>query len=157
MITQNCSQDPILCPVKIWAKIASRIFFYPNSTENTPINSFLLTNNKMIFFLGPELLKKLRLAATSIGPDVLGFTADQIDLHSARSGAAMAMYLAGVSIFTIMLLGCWSRDAFLRYIRKQVKEFSKGISNKMTQNENFFTITEQSLGDRNLPDSGQHP
>ncbi len=39
-----------------------------------------------------------------------------------------------------MLLGRWSSDAFLRYIRKHVKEFSKRISNKTIRNENFFTI-----------------
>jgi hypothetical protein len=50
------------------------------------------------------------------------------------------MYLAGIPVYTIMLLGRWSSDAFLHYIRKQVKKFSKGISEKMIQNENFFTI-----------------
>jgi hypothetical protein len=30
----------------------------------------------------------------------------------------MVMYLAGVPVFTIMLLGFWSSDAFLWYIRK---------------------------------------
>jgi hypothetical protein len=42
----------------------------------------------------------------------------------------MAMFLAKVPVYTIMLLGRWSSDDFLRYIRKQVKEFSKGISKK---------------------------
>jgi len=52
----------------------------------------------------------------------------------------MTMYLAGIPVFTIMLLDCWSSNAFLRYIRKQVKEFSHGVSSKMIQNEKFFTI-----------------
>jgi hypothetical protein len=43
-------------------------------------------------------------------------------------------------VFTIMLMGRWSSNAFLRYIRKQVKEFSHGVSSKMIRNENFFTI-----------------
>jgi hypothetical protein len=74
----------------------------------------------------------------------LGFSAKEIGLHSARSGAAMAMYLAHVPVFTIMLLGRWSSDAFLRYIRKQVKEFSNGISSKMITKEHFFTIPSSS-------------
>jgi len=89
---------------------------------------------------GPQLLKQLRRATTAIGHESLGFHACNIGLHSARSGAAMAMYLAGVPVYTIMLLGRWSSDAFLRYIRKQVKEFSKGVSSKMLINEDFFTI-----------------
>ncbi len=70
----------------------------------------------------------------------MGFTPEQIGLHSARSGAAMAMYLAGVPVYTIMLIGRWSSDAFLLYIRRQVQEFSKNVSKKMTSNESFFTI-----------------
>jgi hypothetical protein len=93
------------------------------------------------------VLKRLRFATKAIGPDTLGgFTEDQIGLHSARSGAAMAMYLAGVPLFTIMLLGRWSSDAFLRYIRKQVKEFSIGISQKMILHEDFFTVPLSSTG-----------
>ncbi len=139
MITQHCSTDSLLCPVKIWAKIVQRLRNYPSSSGKMMVNSFLIPNNKIHLFTGSKLLKRLLLAAASLGPDTLGFTADQIGLHSARSGAAMAMFLAGGPVFTIMLLGRWSSDAFLRYIRKQVKEFSRGISNKMIQNETFFT------------------
>jgi hypothetical protein len=99
-------------------------------------------------------LKRLRLATTAVGAASLGFTAKEIGLHSARSGAAMAMYLAHVPVFTIMLLGRWSSDAFLRYIRKQVKEFSNGISSKMIQNEHFFTVPSCSAED---PQSANHP
>jgi hypothetical protein len=53
----------------------------------------------------------------------------------------MAIYLASVPVYTIMLLGRWSSDAFLRYIRHQVKEFSKGVSQKMITNERCFTIS----------------
>jgi hypothetical protein len=154
VITQFRSEDSLLCPVKTWAKIIRRIASYPSSSKETTVNSFLLPNNKLHLFSGTELLKKLRLAAMSIGPDILGFTADQIGLHSARSGSAMAMYLSGVPVFTIMLLGRWSSDAFLRYIRRQVKEFSKGISNKMIRNENFFTIPSE---DHKGADQSNHP
>ncbi len=140
MITQHRSTDSLLCPVKIWAKIVQRLWNYPSSSGKMMVNSFLIPNNKIHLFTGSKLLKRLLLAAASLGPDTLGFTADQIGLHSARSGAAMAMFLAGGPVFTIMLLGRWSSDAFLRYIRKQVKEFSRGISNRMIQNETFFTI-----------------
>jgi hypothetical protein len=54
----------------------------------------------------------------------------------------MAMYLAGVPVFTIMLLGCWASDAFLRYIRKEIQEFSNSVSSMMIQNNRFFTIPE---------------
>jgi hypothetical protein len=56
--------------------------------------------------------------------------------------AAMAMYLAGIPVYTIMLIGQWSSDAFLRYIHCQVQEFSAGVSQQMIVLENFFTIPE---------------
>jgi hypothetical protein len=49
----------------------------------------------------------------------------------------MAMYLSGVPMFTIMLLGRWSSNALLHYIRKQVKEFSSGISQKISLKNTF--------------------
>ena len=43
----------------------------------------------------------------------------------------MAMYLNEVPVYTIMLIGRWSSDAFLRYIRRQVQQFSAGVSARM--------------------------
>jgi len=65
----------------------------------------------------------------------------------------MAMYLAHVPVFTIMLLGCWSSDAVLRHIRKQVKELSNGISSKMIQHEHFFTKPSSSSEDPRVPNN----
>jgi hypothetical protein len=127
-VTQHRSSDKLLCPVKIWAKIEQRISSYPSSSPETTVNTFCFPDNSVHLFSGKELLSRIRAAATSIGRDDLGFDPDTIGLHSARSGAAMAMYLGGVRVFTIMLLGRWSSEAFLRYIRKQVQEFSARVS-----------------------------
>jgi hypothetical protein len=62
--------------------------------------------------------------------------------HSIRSDAAMVMYLAIVSVFTIMLISSWSSDAFLWYIHEQVQEFSSGVASRMITSSdfNFYTI-----------------
>ena len=52
----------------------------------------------------------------------------------------MEMYLAAVPVYTIMLIGRWSSDAFLRYIRRQVEQFSKDVSQKMITHRSFRTI-----------------
>ena len=78
----------------------------------------------------------------------LGLHPEDIGLHSLRASAAMAMYLNGIPVYTIMLLGRWSSDAFLRYIRKQVTEFSNGVSRKMIQNPRFHHMPDP---DRNDP------
>jgi len=80
-----------------------------------------------------------------LGPEKLGFSPDRLGLHSACCGAVMAMYLTGISVFTIMLLGHWSSDPFLQYIQKQVKECSSGISNLMIRHGNFYAISNQAL------------
>jgi hypothetical protein len=49
----------------------------------------------------------------------------------------MAMYLAGTPVFSIVLVGCWSSTAFLKYIRKQMQEFLHGISSKMIEIQSF--------------------
>jgi len=104
MITQHWSSDTTLCPVRIWASIVQWVHSYSPSSIDSSVNSFLLPKNEIHHFMGTELLKRLYLAMTLLDPDTLGFTADQIGLHSVRSGAAMAMYLAGDPVFTIMLL-----------------------------------------------------
>jgi hypothetical protein len=108
------------------------------------------TKGNFYYITGPQLLKWVRLTATAIGKDVLGFHPKDIGLHSAGSGAAMAMYLSGVPVYTIMLLGRWSSDTFLWYIRKQVKEFRKGVSKKMLISKKFFTIPSTSNNNSQL-------
>ena len=51
----------------------------------------------------------------------------------------MAMYLANVPTFAIMMIGRWSSDVFLKYIRKQVEQFSHNVPRRMIGNEDFFT------------------
>ncbi len=60
-----------------------------------------------------ELLTKLRAHVAAMGRARLGFGPLEIGTHSIRSAAAMSMFLADVPVYTIMLLGRWSSDAFL--------------------------------------------
>ncbi len=52
----------------------------------------------------------------------------------------MEMYLAGVPVYTIMVIGRWLSDAFLRYIQWQVEQFSKDVTQKMLTHRSFRTI-----------------
>jgi len=91
-----------------------------------------------------QVLACLRHIVTQMGKDHLGYEAKDMGTHSIRSGAAMAMYLDGTPVYTIMLISRWSSDAFLRYIRKQVQQFSQGVSRRMIRSPEFFTIPEHS-------------
>ena len=49
-------------------------------------------------------------------------------------------HLNYVPTYTIMLVGRWSSDAFLKYIRRQVQEFTSGVSTRMIQRGSFFNV-----------------
>jgi hypothetical protein len=50
------------------------------------------------------------------------------------------MYLGEIPVYTIMLIGRWSSDAFLHYIRKQVEQFSRNVLKKMLTFQSFCHI-----------------
>lgn len=64
--------------------------------------------------------KALKVAVLNIGEKKLGIKAGEIGTHSLCSGAAMVMHLAKVPVYTIIIMGQCSSDAFLQYIRKKV-------------------------------------
>lgn len=76
-----------------------------------------------------QILSTIQAVVATCGKDTLGYSAKDVGTRSICSSAAMSTYLAGVlPIYTVMLLGCWSSDAFLRYyIWRQVQEFSSGF------------------------------
>jgi hypothetical protein len=61
-------------------------------------------------------------------------------MHSIRSGSAMAMYQGKCLVYTIMLIGRWSSDAFLWYIPKQVMEFSHNVLWEILIYQNYWYI-----------------
>ena len=135
-VTQWRTADELLCPVKIWASLVRRILSYKGTNENSPV-SLAKHKNKIINVTGEMIADLCRDGVATIGETKLGILRSEIGTHSIRSGAAMAMYLSGVPVFSIMLIGRWSSTAFLKYIRKQVQEFSQGISSKMIEVQNF--------------------
>ena len=127
-----------MCPVRAWASIARRVLSYPGTDEKSYVNT-IFTDDKISTISSSTVRTKLRSAADRIGEERLGFKGEDIGTHSIRSGAAMAMYLAEVPTFSIMMIGRWSSDAFLKYIRKQVEQFSHNVSSRMLRNESYFT------------------
>ena len=135
-VTQPRSGKPI-CPVIVWAKIILRILSYEGSTEDTNVNAVQL-GKKLSYITREKMLTHIRHTVDNMSG--LGFKGDEVGTHSIRSSLAMALYLSRRPVSTIMLLGRWSSDAFLLYIRRQVQEFSTGVSGDMVSNEKFFTI-----------------
>ena len=126
-----------ICPVIIWAKIILRIMSYKGSTDKSPVNT-VRTGKTNKYVTRKEMLQHLRHTVNNMTG--LGFTGDDVGTHSIRSSLAMALYLAKRPVSTIMLIGRWCSDAFLLYVRRQIQEFSAGVSADMVSNEQFFTL-----------------
>jgi len=133
------TDDPVLCPVKQWARLVKRIWSYPGTTRDTSVCT-VWRYGRRDSITPEQVIATLRAACKTIGSARLGFEPNEIGTHSLRSGAAMEMYLAGVPVYTIMLIGRWSSDAFLRYIRKQVEQFSRGVAQQMLTHRSFRAI-----------------
>jgi hypothetical protein len=125
----------------MWASIITRILNIPESSLDTTVNTVQLTNGSIHHLSNNFFLAKLCISAMMIGPEILGFTSSEIGLHSLRSGAAMAMFLAGIPVPTIKLMGHWASKAFMDYIHPQVEQFSSIVSRAMILHTSFHTIS----------------
>jgi hypothetical protein len=79
----------------------------------------------------------LRDGVKAYGEAALRINAHKVGIHSIRSGSVMAMYLGGVPVFAIMMIGRWASDSFMKYIRTQIEEFTFNMSKRMLTMQNF--------------------
>ncbi len=138
-VTIMASPDAHLCPVKAAAAIMRRIRKNNSSSQDSPILT-VTVNGHLKQVTPTHMINALRDSAGAIGELKLGIKKENIGTHLIRSGAAMAMYLGECPVFMIMLIGRWSSNAFLSYIRKQVMEFSQNVAKRMLLCENFRHI-----------------
>ena len=143
LVTHQRTGDALFCPVRTFAKIIKRIRNYTTSNDDTPISA-VWRHKRIDRITSKEMVVALRNAVETYGQSKLGIAKKDIGTHSLRAGAAMSMYLGGCPVYVIMMIGRWSSDAFLSYIRKQVEQFSQNVSSKMLR----FQFH------RHLPDKG---
>ena len=138
-VSQDNNWKDELNPVHHFASTIRRLCSYTGYSDKWELYTFFDGIN-FSKIAASEILIDLRSSVDAIGVDILGFTSADIGTHSVRASLAMMMYLAKEPIYTIMLIGRWSSDAFLAYIEKQVKEFTKGVSSRMLQYDTFYNI-----------------
>jgi hypothetical protein len=124
IVTIHRSGDPVLCPVIGWSSAVRRLLTYTGASPTMPVNPYKLPSGTLQQLTSTKALRRLRVTVQCIGEDVLGSGPEEVGLHSLRSGAAMAR----------------PSDAFFLYIRKQVQEFSAGVSQRMVMSLDFFTV-----------------
>ena len=109
---------------------------YKETNKNSPV-SLVKHKSQIINVTGEMIANLCHGGVVTIGEIKLGIRRPETGTRSIRSGAAIDMYLAGVSVFLIMLIGRWSSTAFLKYIRKQIQEFLQCVSSKMIEVQSF--------------------
>jgi len=133
IISNDSTEGGKMCPVLAAAAIVKRIRSYNISSipfEDIQIN-YVKSGGGFFTIPSSVFLQRIRFIVDLLGESRLSFTSSEVGTHSNRSGGAMGMFLAGTPIYTIMLMGRWSSNAFMRYIRKQVLQLSHGISHCM--------------------------
>jgi hypothetical protein len=129
------SEDPCRSGVEI------RGYGQQSGNTNLGINAWTETADDDAKYLpSMAVLEQLRTATRAVGEQRLGFKVANIGTHSIRSGAVMAMYRAGVKVETIQMIGRWRSRSFMRNLRIQVPETTRGVATRMTSRHTFFTI-----------------
>ena len=144
MVTQMALGNVTLCPVCLAASIVWWIQGYSTTTNDTHISAVQI-NRKLTHVTSTNVINTLQDAIDSmeaIGEDRLGIKKEKVGTHLIRLGAAMAMYLGECPVYSIMLIGRWSSNAFLQYIRKHVMEISQNVAKKMLTLQNYRHILE---------------
>ena len=74
--------DNILSPVVAWFNIVKRVWSYPDTTEDSKVCIFRSKNGCTSNIQSTHVRDWLKTIVNLIGEDVLGFTGDDIRLHS---------------------------------------------------------------------------
>jgi hypothetical protein len=140
--TQRRTGDPILCPVLRFGRAAQRVITtVPGSDGNTPLCSLQSSTGRTTFVNSTFTRNLLRYTCQIYGgKPTFGFSPNEIGNRSLRSGAAMSLFLKNHSTAKIMILGRWSSDAFLVYIRPQVLEWTNNMSKDMIDFNSFLDV-----------------
>jgi hypothetical protein len=146
IITHQKSNDKIghkiMCSVRAAAELVRYLYnckIPRNDIQNITLNS-IMSKGKLCTIPSTLILDRIRSAFPSLGKGKLGFTENKVGTYSNRSRGAMGMFLASTPVYSIMLIGRWSSDAFMCYIQKQVLEISHRVSRKMITYEEFYPI-----------------
>mmetsp|Transcript_4318 Transcript_4318/g.4892 ORF Transcript_4318/g.4892 Transcript_4318/m.4892 type:complete len:178 (-) Transcript_4318:283-816(-) len=109
-----------------------------HAAETTPLATYFF-HGSATKLSSRNISSVLKAAVTFLGPQ-LGFTADHVSARSLRSAGAMALFNMKVDALTIRLIGRWRSDEMLRYLSTQCEPVMRGLSRKMIQAANEYTL-----------------
>ena len=141
--THQRTGDPIRCPIRRIASLVARVYrTIPLASDDTPINAIYLSARESRVSSASFHAFIRSTCTCGSGKPTFGYSAADIGTKSIRSGATMSLFLMNHPVHKIMILGRWSSDAFLVYIRPQVLEWTNQMSSDMIQINSFLDVTD---------------
>ncbi|NER25729.1 MAG: hypothetical protein F6J96_34570 [Symploca sp. SIO1C2] len=129
--SHTVSGDPLLCPVKLWIKVVKRA--RKVSTDSRTRVSICPDGDEDVEIKDSDVTRYLKATLGVIGHDHPSLDPKKIGTRSIRSGAAMALFMKNHHVERIKILGRWSSDAFLIYIRPQILEWTNLMAEHMAK------------------------
>ena len=127
-----------LCLIQVWTDIVKRMNLYPGSSDDTPVNTVWVENHKTTITPQTRTIS-LRLGTLSFGEENYQVLS-QIIGHPLNLIRVCHENIPGKNIpGKIMIIGRWSSNSVLRYIRIQVSNLIKGISDLLVSTRDFYT------------------
>jgi hypothetical protein len=156
--TQRKTDHAFLCPVLRFGRAVKRIVAtVPHWSADTPLCT--LRDAQQNLLITSTFTKNLLRHTCFLygGIKTFGFHPHDIGNRSLRSGAAMSLFLMHHPKEWIMILGRWSSDAFLVYIRPQVLEWTNNMSRDMIKLDNFLDVSRPQSTPAHTDDSSKWP
>jgi hypothetical protein len=150
--SQRRTNNPLICPCwrlgRAVRRVISTVSDWTGDTLLCTVQSRTTSNT-----INNTFTKRLLRHTCQIygGHATFGFHPHEIGNRSVRSGAAMALFMKDHSTAKIMILGRWSSDAFLVYIRPQVLEWANNMSHDMVSFDSFLDVEIFDRADANDP------
>ena len=95
------TDDDLFYPVRSWATTVIRLWkTVPQVNENTRVYTYM-EQGTLREIDSTYARSRIRCIVNLVGVAKLGFTRDDVGLHSICSGGAMAMFLSGVATIII--------------------------------------------------------
>lgn len=151
--TQRRTGDPIICSV-LWyygSVIRRPLCQNPLVPNDTKINTICF-GTKTGTIMNDYTHDLLRTTCFALGgKTAFGYAPTKIGNKSICSGAAISLFLSKASTARIILLGHWSSNTFLAYIRPQVLEWTSNMSWSMIKIHSFLDPSSHDVADNDNP------
>jgi len=109
--------------------------------RDTGLGTYISGNGAILCVSASEVQACVQTVAIGDGLHTQVYSLDRIGSHSLRSGGATHLKMCACDELTIMKLGRWSSNTYLRYIQTQIGKLTKGLSMSLARILGFHNVS----------------